>query len=83
MIFSIVSAAQDKLQQFLEEMKEEVIKRQNEAEIEKLKVEEAKYKGTPVTMETFSAWRKTFLIEFEKQKIKLVDTGKGLTGGCG
>ena len=84
MVFSIVSIAQDVLQDFLRVMEEEKVKRENEAEQEKLKADEAKYKGTPVTMETFSAWRQQFFIEMDKQNGKLKETGnqsKGLTGG--
>ena len=86
MIFTLVSAAQDILQEFLQEIQEEAEKKSKEEEERKLKAEEAKYKGTPVTMETFHEWKEKFLREMEEENLQLKETvsqGKGPTGQSG
>ena len=86
MVFTLVSAAQEKLQELLQEMMEEEELRKNVAEQEKLKAEEAKYKGTPVTMETFKEWKIRFLAEMEQENgfvREAANQSKGLTGEWG
>ena len=60
MIFTLVSAAQEKLNEFVDKLKnrkeEEQLRKEREAE----EAEKNKFTGTPVTLETFLAWRRAF-----------------------
>ncbi|XP_073229093.1 RWD domain-containing protein 1-like [Porites lutea] len=60
MIFTLVSAAQEKLNEFVDKLKnrkeEEKLRKEREAE----EAEKNKFTGTPVTLETFLAWRRAF-----------------------
>ena len=81
MVFTIVSAAQEKLSEFMNKLKnnKEDEKLRKEKEVEE--AERAKFTGTPVTLETFVAWRKAFEQEMMKTKVNKEETFKGkLTG---
>ena len=81
MIYTLTSEVQCKLQEFLESMKEEEIKRIRDEEERILKAEEAKYKGTPVTKESFFIWKEQFTKEMNKDMSTVKEsTQKGLTG---
>jgi hypothetical protein len=69
MVFALTSAAQDKLQDILDQAHNEVQKVQQEKLEEEKRLEEEKYKGTIVTLETFTEWKKSFLDEKINQKI--------------
>ena len=60
MIFTLVSAAQEKLNEFVDKLKnrkeDEKLRKEREAE----EAEKNKFTGTPVTLETFLAWRRAF-----------------------
>ena len=60
MIFTLVSAAQEKLNEFVDKLKnrkeEEKLRKEREAE----EAEKNKFTGTPVTLKTFLAWRRAF-----------------------
>ena len=81
MIYTLTSEVQYKLQEFLESMKEEEIKRIKDEEERILRAEEAKYKGTTVTKESFFIWKEQFTKEMNKDMTKVKEsTQKGLTG---
>ena len=60
MVFTLVSAAQEKLNEFMDKLKnkkeDEKLRKEKEAE----EAERKKFTGTPVTLETFVAWRRAF-----------------------
>ena len=74
MVFTIVSAAQEKLSEFMNKLKnnkeDEKLRKEKEAE----EAERAKFTGTPVTLETFVAWRKAFEQEIMKTKVNKEET---------
>ena len=81
MIFTLVSAAQEKLNTFMDKLKnekeEEKLRKEKEAE----EAEKTKFTGTPVTLETFVSWRKAFEQEMMITKENKNETLKGkLTG---
>lgn len=81
MVFTIVSAAQEKLNKFMNKLKnnkeDEKLRKEKEAE----EAEKAKFTGTPVTLETFVAWRKAFEQEMMQNKTTKEEAFKGkLTG---
>lgn len=60
MVFTLVSAAQEKLNEFMNKLKED---KESEKLMKEKEAEEAdrkKFVGTAVTLETFLAWRQTF-----------------------
>jgi len=88
MIFTLVSAAQEKLNEFVDKLKnrkeEEKLRKEREAE----EAEKNKFTGTPVTLETFLAWRRAFEQETlqsgknKEQNFKGKLTGKGKEANC-
>ena len=83
MVFTLVSAAQEKLNEFMDKLKtkkeEEKLRKEKEAE----EAERVKFTGTPVTLETFLVWRRTFEQEMMQNKKTKEETFKGkLTGTC-
>lgn len=81
MVFTLVSAAQEKLNEFMNKLKNnkenEKLRKEKEAE----EAEKVKFTGTPVTLETFVAWRNAFEQEMAKTKVIKDETFKGkLTG---
>jgi len=60
MIFTLVSAAQEKLLQFVDDIKKEMEEKKQAEYLEAKRLEELKYKGTPVTLENFLAWKIRF-----------------------
>lgn len=68
MVFTLVSAAQERLEETIEEMKQEVVRKEEERKAEERRAEEAKYRGTVVTHETFSAWRVKFIKELQESE---------------
>lgn len=81
MVFTLVSAAQEKLNEFMDKSKnrkeEEKLKKEREAE----EAERKRFTGTPVTLETFVAWRTAFEQEMMQSKKTKEGNFKGkLTG---
>ena len=81
MVFTIVSAAHERLNQFMERLKlrkeDEKLRKEKEAE----EAERIRFTGTPVTLETFLVWRTAFLKELTLTKKSKEETFKGkLTG---
>nr|XP_022294197.1 RWD domain-containing protein 1-like [Crassostrea virginica] len=81
-VFTIVSAVQEKLTEMVEESKrrkvEEAERKQRQLEEE----EQKRFEGTKVSVETFLAWKTKFdaeMAELKKEKI-LKEKTKGLTG---
>lgn len=73
MIFTLVSAAQEMLLQFVDDIKAEVEEKKQAEYLKQKRLEELKYKGTPVTLENFLAWKIRFDEEMRaagKQLIK-------------
>jgi len=65
MVFTLVSAAQDYLLQLVEDIKNGIEEEKKRKREEELRLEELKYKGTPVTLENFLAWK----VRFDEQMI--------------
>ncbi|XP_077976937.1 RWD domain-containing protein 1-like [Glandiceps talaboti] len=87
MVFTMVSVIKEKLNEKVDEIKQqqkELEERLEEEERAKEKAEEAKkFTGTPVTIETFLAWKKKFDEEMAQKKNKTLETAedsKKLTG---
>ena len=81
MVFTLVSAAQEKLNEFMDKSKnrkeEEKLQKEREAE----EAERKRFTGTPVTLETFVAWRTAFEQEMMQSKKTKEGNFKGkLTG---
>jgi len=81
MVFTLVSAAQEKLIDFMDKLKnkkeDEKLRKEKEAE----EAERKKFTGTPVTLETFVAWRRAFEQEVMQNKNTKEENFKGkLTG---
>jgi len=81
MVFTLVSAAQEKLIEFMDKLKnkkeDEKLRKEKEAE----EAERKKFTGTPVTLETFVAWRRAFEQEVMQNKNTKEENFKGkLTG---
>ncbi|XP_018419289.1 PREDICTED: RWD domain-containing protein 1 isoform X2 [Nanorana parkeri] len=73
MIFTLVSAVQDKLNEIVDQIKtrreEDKVKMEKEAE----EAEKVRFHGTPVTIENFLSWKAKFdveLIELRRRKQK-------------
>jgi len=83
MIFTLVSAAQEMLLQFVDDMKKEIEDKKQAAYAEEKRLEELKYKGTPVTLENFLAWKIRFDEEMRvagKRVIEVTKTNTKLSG---
>ena len=81
MVFTLVSAAQEKMNEFMNTLKnkkeDEKLRKEKEAE----EAERTKFTGTPVTLETFVAWRRAFEQEMMQNKTTKEQNLKGkLTG---
>lgn len=81
MVYTLTSAAQEKLQDSLQQSLEEEEKQAREKEEEEKRKEEEKYRGTIVTVETFAAWKKSFMEEMNI--IKKAKDSSRLTGNMG
>lgn len=84
MIFTLVSAAQDMLLQFVDEIKKEIEDKKMEVYLEEKRLEELRYKGTPTTLENFLAWKIRFDEEMKAAGKKVISDptvgGGKLTG---
>jgi len=81
MIFSLVSSAQEWLNEKSDQIHAEKKDAKRRADEEVEKEEMKRFEGTRVTVESFMAWRKKFEEEFLKKTKKVVDTSnKRLTG---
>ena len=81
MVFTLVSAAQERLEEIVEEVKQEEVRKEEERKAEEKMAEEAKYKGTVVTHESFKAWKEKFLQELkESESQKNSSQAQKLTG---
>ena len=84
MVFTLVSAAQDMLLQFVDDIKKEIEDKKHAEYLEAKRLDELKYKGTPVTLENFLAWKIRFDEEMRMSgKCIIVDSpklSKKLTG---
>jgi len=82
MIFTLVSIAQETLLTFVDDIKQEHEEKVEMEREEQRKLDEIKYKGTPVTLENFVEWKKSFDEEMRALgKRKIIDIKiKKLTG---
>lgn len=82
MVFTLVSAAQEKLNEFMNKLKEDKESDKLRKEKEAEEADRKKFVGTAVTLETFLAWRQTFEQEMMQiNKKSKEDNSKGkLTG---
>ncbi|KAK0656040.1 ubiquitin-conjugating enzyme/RWD-like protein [Cercophora newfieldiana] len=70
MVFTLVSALKDAAEQLVLDRKQAAVKAHEEAVLAAEREENKKFHGTPVTPETFIAWRASFLKEMEEIRIK-------------
>jgi len=84
MIFTLVSAAQEMLLEFVDNIKKEIEDKKHEAYLEEKRLDELKYKSTPVTLENFLAWKIRFDEEMRVAGKLIIDvttkTSTKLTG---
>ncbi|XP_057307692.1 RWD domain-containing protein 1-like [Hydractinia symbiolongicarpus] len=83
MIFTLVSTAQEQLNNIIEDIKQEIQDEKDRAKLEQQRLDEIKYKGTPVTLENFLAWKIKFdqeMIACGKRKQQDENKLKKLTG---
>lgn len=60
MVFTLVSAAQEKLTDIVEQIAQEKVEAKEAKEREKLEAEQKRFEGTRVTIETFLTWKAAF-----------------------
>ena len=78
--FTLVSHLQEQLQSLVERRAERRQKDEHERERLAIEAEEARTRGTPVTLESFAAWRARFEEEMKQKKLRdEEDRLKGLT----
>jgi len=87
MIFTLVSAAQEMLLQFVDDIKKEMAAKKEAIYQEQKRLDELKYKGTPVTLENFLAWKIQFDEEMRAAGKRIIndpnaEKKKKLTGKC-
>jgi hypothetical protein len=70
MVFTLVSALKDAAEQLVVDRKKAAADAHEEAVLAAEREENKKFHGTPVTPETFIAWRALFLKEMEEIRIK-------------
>ncbi|XP_047127353.1 RWD domain-containing protein 1 isoform X1 [Hydra vulgaris] len=83
MIFTLVSEAQERLLDFIQDIKKDIQLEKDRIALEQERLDEIKYKGTPVTMENFLAWKIQFDEEMRiigKRKTELLEKNRKLTG---
>lgn len=83
MIFTLVSAAQEFLLQIVDDIKHGIEAERQKEKLEQQRLEELKYKGTPVTLENFLVWKAKFdeeMILTGKRKVVDTTKEKRLTG---
>lgn len=83
MVYNIVAAVQELVDDALEEMKKKVEDEKERREKEEKEAEMKKCHGTPVTVASFTEWRERFIEEMrkiEEEKKKLEKKSKKLTG---
>ncbi|GAB1608714.1 RWD domain-containing protein 1-like [Argonauta hians] len=74
MVFTIVSAVQEKLNDIIEQNREERIKEELRKQKELEESEQKAFEGTRVTVETFMAWKARFDLEMKEHKRSLLET---------
>ncbi|CAH1799919.1 unnamed protein product [Owenia fusiformis] len=83
MVFTIVSAVQEKIHDLVEETKSKKFDEKLAAIRKQEEEEKKKFEGTRVTVETFMAWKQKFdaeMAEIKKQQGKKEKKVKGFTG---
>jgi len=69
MVFTLVSSAQEKLEEFADNIKNRILEDKLRKQKEEEEKENKKFQGTPVTKENFLVWREKFNAEVaEKRK---------------
>lgn len=84
MAFTLVSAAQEMVLQFVDDIKKEIEDKKEQEYLEQKRLDDLKYKGTPVTLENFLAWKIRFDEEMKLAGKSIIDDtvklSKKLTG---
>ncbi|XP_048348325.1 RWD domain-containing protein 1 [Sphaerodactylus townsendi] len=73
MIFTLVSAVQEKLNEMVDQIKTRIEEEKRQKEIEAEEAEKQCFHGTPVTIENFLSWKATFdaeILENKRKKMK-------------
>lgn len=83
MVFTIVSAVQEKIAKIVEDRARKEVEDKQRAEREKEEAEQKRFEGTKVTVDSFLAWKAKFDAEMEEIKLRKLKENpepKGLTG---
>lgn len=83
MVFTIVSAIQEKIALIVEGRARQEIEEKERVEKEKAEAEQKRFEGTKVSVETFMAWKTKFdaeMNELKSHKVKETPEPKGLSG---
>ena len=83
MVFSIVSAIQEKIASIVEDRARQEIEETERIEKEKADAEQKRFEGTKVSVETFMAWKTKFdaeMNELKSRRVKETPEPKGLSG---
>lgn len=83
MVFTIVSAIQEKIALIVEGRARQEIEEKERVEKEKAEAEQKRFEGTKVSVETFMAWKTKFdaeMNELKSRKVKETPEPKGLSG---
>jgi len=76
MVFTVMSAVQEFLNDHIDNVKEQIKYEKEKKEREEKEAEQKKCHGTPVTVATFMAWKKSFLEEMAELEKKLFQENK-------
>ncbi|XP_014785673.1 RWD domain-containing protein 1 [Octopus bimaculoides] len=79
MVFTIVSAVQEKINDIIEQNKQEREKEELRKQKEKEESEQKTFEGTRVTVETFIAWKARFDLEMKESNRNLMDINQSNT----
>jgi predicted NACHT family NTPase len=70
MVFTLVSSAQEKLEEFVENIKKGIREVKRKREQEEQERERKKFTGTPVNRENFKEWREVFNAQVAEKRKK-------------
>ncbi|XP_071113870.1 RWD domain-containing protein 1-like [Haliotis cracherodii] len=83
MVFTLVSALQERLTTNVEDAQRKVVEDKERQQRELEEIEQKRFEGTRVTVETFMSWKQKFdaeMAELKKNKAEIEVTSKKLTG---
>uniref|UniRef100_A0A8C4QT05 RWD domain-containing protein 1 n=1 Tax=Eptatretus burgeri TaxID=7764 RepID=A0A8C4QT05_EPTBU len=82
MIFTLVSAAQEHLNELVDQIKSQKDKEVERKQLEQEEADNERFQGTPVTIENFLAWKIAFNLEYAEMRSKKYQRDDELGGKC-